>query len=94
MERTRAGAESRSNHIVDDIRHARGVAVPGALHELLHEGESQTLLHGRHGQTRGIRRRIAVVVPRLFLLLSIFPFGRSEGVEADGPRIAWSGKRR
>lgn len=47
-----AGAEAGGDHVVDDVGDAGGVALTGALHELLHEGEPQPLLRRRH---RGAR---------------------------------------
>lgn len=46
VEGARAGGEAGGDHVVDDVGDARGVAVPGAFHELLHEGEAEALLGG------------------------------------------------
>jgi hypothetical protein len=42
-----ARGEASGNHIVDDMGDTDRVALPGALHELLHEGEPKALLSRR-----------------------------------------------
>lgn len=43
------GVEACGNHVVDDLGDTKRVTVPGALHELLHEGEPKALLDRRGG---------------------------------------------
>lgn len=48
VERAGARGEASGNHVVDDLGDTERVAAPGALHELLHEGEPKALLGGRY----------------------------------------------
>lgn len=51
-----AGGEPGGDHVVDDVRHAGGVATPGALHQLLHEGEPEASLDSGHRDSQRRRR--------------------------------------
>lgn len=49
MEGAGTRAEASGDHVIDDVSDANGVAVPGAVHKLLHEGEAKGLLGGGGG---------------------------------------------